>query len=167
MSIYSSDVASTPLYADASLTVLQGVHRYFEWFTDHPSMSKSALSDISRFNHHEVLPGGNELPDSYEGARKVVEPFLIKPIIFHAGPKFNDCVIFRGSCVDAEQCPECGSDRYLQNRVPAKSFSYLPIGPRLVRLMCNSHLHGNVPMLGVDFSLVMQEASVLLCVLME
>ena len=34
--------------------------KYFKWFSEHPGISKEALSDILRLEHN-VLPSGNEL----------------------------------------------------------------------------------------------------------
>ena len=56
------------------------------WLSEHPGISKEALSDILRLEHSEVLPTGNELPSSFADAMKLVVPFLIQPILFHACP---------------------------------------------------------------------------------
>ena len=77
-SLYDSGAATTPLYPGAQITVLQAIFQYLYWFTEHPSISKDALSDLLHFQHHNVLPPGNLLPNSYEKAMKLVEPFLIK-----------------------------------------------------------------------------------------
>ena len=96
------------------------------------------MSDMLHFQHHRVLPLANQLPSSYEAAMKIVEPFLINPIIFHACP--NDCIIFWGKYTDAEQCPKCQSNRFTTGKIPAKRFTYLPLGPRLERLFGTSKL---------------------------
>ena len=72
--------------------------KYLHWFSEHPGISKEALSDILKLEHAEVLPPGNKLPASYDDAMKLVEPFLIQPFVFHACP--NDCIVSiqRGAC---------------------------------------------------------------------
>ncbi len=83
--------------------------------------------------HSSTLPSGNLLPCSYTDLVKLVEPFLIKPVVFHCCP--NDCVVFRGKYIDAKVCPHCSSSRYKPNGKDAmKRYTYLPIGPRLVRM---------------------------------
>ena len=94
MSIYDNEVlSSTPLYESASLSVMDALVKNLLWFSEHPSISKEALSDKLSMDH-EVLPPGNKLPSSYSSAMKLVEPFLIQPIVFHVCP--NDCIVFRG-----------------------------------------------------------------------
>ena len=138
MSIYDQEVlSSTPLY-NGAMTVMDALVKHLSWFSEHPSISKEALSDVLRMEHLEILPPGNNLPSSYNDAMKVIEPFLIQPIMFHACP--NDCIIFRGDHTDLETCPTCGANRYKQTGIPAKRFTYLPVGPRLVRLFGTSNL---------------------------
>lgn len=88
--------------------------------------------------HHSILPPGNVLPDSFDRAIKVIEPFLVKPLLFHCCP--NDCIVYRGDYAELDQCPMCGASRYIRSHIPAKPFTYLPIGPRLVRLFGTSNL---------------------------
>ena len=93
---YESDEAAiTHLYDGASVAVLEVVAQHFLRFTDHPSISKQALSDILHQQHHSIIPKGNLLPDSYLKAMKIVEHYLVKPIIYEVCP--NDCIIFRGN----------------------------------------------------------------------
>jgi len=112
--------------------------KYLSWFSEHPGISKEALSDILRLQHSEILPAGNKLPPSYNDALKLVEPFLIQPIIFHACPQ--DCMIFRKKYKDVMVCPYCGSSRYNKKGIPAKRFLYFPVGPRLVHLFGTANL---------------------------
>lgn len=81
---------------------------------------------------HQILPSGNSLPETYEDALKMIDPFLVKSIEFHACP--NDCVIFRGVNLHLDHCPFCGVSRFIKRNEPAKRFIYLPIGPRLERM---------------------------------
>lgn len=132
MDLYQSEVAQTPLFDGAEVTVLQALVHYFSWFTQHPSMSKEALSNILHIHHHHILPKGNKLPDSYMAAMKVIQPFLVKPIIFDCCP--NDCIVFRGDYEALEECPKCDAKRFTPKRLPKKRYSYLPIAPRLARM---------------------------------
>ena len=84
----TEQLSHTPIYDGAALSAMDSLH----WFSSHPSISKEALSDILRMEHYEVLPQGNRLPSSYHDAMKLVEPFLIQPIVFHVCS--NDCVLF-------------------------------------------------------------------------
>lgn len=48
-------------------------------------------------------------------------------------------VIFRDKHLDLDQCPSCGEPRRLNGCV-RKSFTYMPIGPRLARWFGTSNL---------------------------
>ncbi len=129
-----------PLYEGASITVLEAVAKHLLWFTDHPSTSKQALTDILHVQHHSILPKGNLLPDSYDATLKVINTFLITPLVFDVCP--NDCIIFRGINADLIKCPKCNANRYKSTgkSVPVRRFHYLPLGPRLQRLFGTSNL---------------------------
>ena len=71
-------------------------------------------------------------------AYSLIFPYLIKPITYHVCP--NDCVLFRGECVDLIQCPECGANRYKRGKLPAKTFRYMPLGPRLERMYATKNI---------------------------
>ena len=66
MLMYKSDLAVTPLYENASTTVLEALKHQLSWFSNHPSISKEALSDMLRTLHHRILPHANALLDSYD-----------------------------------------------------------------------------------------------------
>ena len=134
----SSPIATTPLYEGASVTILQAIANHLQWFSSHPGTSKEALSDILYMQHHSVLPKGNLLPDSYEATMKLVQPFLLKPVVFHAC--VNDCVVFRNEFVSLSECPKCKSPRYKWGTVPHRKLVYLPIGPRLERMFGTKNL---------------------------
>ena len=136
--VYDNENFSTPLYDGAKLTVMDAVVKHLAWFSEHPGLSKEALSDILEMEHCEVLPSGNQLPSSYGEAMKIVEPFLIQPIMFHACP--NDCIIYRGDYTTLNSCPVCGISLYDSNGNPTKRFTYLPVGPRLVRMFGTPNL---------------------------
>lgn len=138
MSVYESEIYKVPLYEGAKVSLLESVVNIFSWFSEHPGISKAALSDMFQMQHSHILPPGNCLPDTYEAALKIIEPFLVKPIEFHACP--NDCTVFRGENLHLDSCPACETARFIKPGVPAKRFLYLPIGPRLERLFGTANL---------------------------
>ena len=87
--------------------------------------------------HHSILPKPNHLPDSYNAATKVIEPFLLTPLEFDVCP--NDCVILRGAYATLTECPVCNSKWYKKNS-PYRRFQYLPLGPRLERIFGTANL---------------------------
>ena len=102
-----------PLYAGSTVSVIHSVASHLMWFTSHPNISKDFFSDMFLMGHSSALPPDNLLPCSYTDLIKLVEPFLIKPIIFHCCP--NDCLVFRGNYANAKVCPHCSSSRYKPN----------------------------------------------------
>ena len=56
---------------------------------------KEALSSLLYLQCHSILPENNLLPDSYEAGLKIIKPFLVEPVMYHACP--NDCVLFSRS----------------------------------------------------------------------
>ena len=85
LSLYENEqLSSTPLYDGSKMTVMDALVKYLHWFSEHPGISKESLSDILKLEHAEVLPPGNKLPNSCDDAMKLVEPFLIQPIVFHS-----------------------------------------------------------------------------------
>lgn len=136
---YVSGPATTPLYEGAGITLLEAIAKHLLWFTEHPGTSKLALTSILELQHHHILPHGNILPDSYRSAMKLVNDFLIQPLVFDVCP--NDCIIFRGDAAYMENCPHCGANRYKPTgkEIPVRRFYYLPIGPRLERIFGTSN----------------------------
>ena len=89
-----TDVRSTLLmYEGSSQTVLEMLDGYFYWFSNHPSISKNALSSLLDHEHYNVLPEGNNFPSSYEQAYDFIKPNLLPTECYHACP--NDCILFR------------------------------------------------------------------------
>ena len=138
-----------PLYEGATVTLQHTLAKYFEWFTSHPGTSKSALSDMLKLQH-EILPIRNLLPNTYQSAHRMIDSFLVKPIVFHACP--NDCILYRKQYANDKVCPKCATCRYKRSNIPFRKFIYLPLGPRLIRRFKNkrsaeelqSHLVGSV-----------------------
>ena len=119
--------------------MLEALYCYFLWFTEHPGVSKSNLSDMLKVNHKciLILPPRNNLPSSYEEAINFIEPFLLPLETVHACP--NHCIVYRDSprykYAGLASCPECGMACYIGNsKRPRHSFYYFPIGPRLKRM---------------------------------
>ena len=70
---------------------------------------------------------------SYEAALKIIEPFLVNTVVYLACP--NDCILFTKEYSDLVQCPKCNANRFKPNTcIPVQKFTYLTIGPRLIRL---------------------------------
>ena len=128
----------TPLFEGASISILEAVSEHLDWFTSHPGTSKEALSRILFMEHHRILPPDNKLPDSYESAMKLIKPYLIEPMTYHACR--NDCILFRNDYASSLICPICHEPRYKYSAVPYKNFVYLPIRPRLERIFVTAHL---------------------------
>ena len=58
----------------------------------------------------DMLPKGNELPESTYEAKKDVCPLGLEVQKIHACP--NDCILYRGAYKDLNACPVCGALRY-------------------------------------------------------
>ena len=132
----SGDITSSlgddlPLYNGSNITVVEAVAKTFKWFTSHPSTSKNALSEML-YKQHSLLPKENILPKCYRSAHKLIQPLLLKPLVFHACP--NDCILFRNCYAESTHCPHCKSPRYKQANIPNRKFIYLPLGPRIERM---------------------------------
>ena len=127
------------LYSGANVTLLETLAKHFEWFTSHPGTSKEALSEPLCMEH-SILPEGNLLPDSYSSAYRLIEPYLIKPQVFHAC--INDYVLFCNEYLTYTKCPKCNSPRYKNktNDSPYRKFVYLPLQPRLTRMFGSRHI---------------------------
>ena len=64
------------MYNGASMTVLQALVQFFTWFSEHPGISKEALSSLLHIQHHNILPPGTLLPTSYQAALTAIEPYF-------------------------------------------------------------------------------------------
>ena len=137
--LYSSIKANLPLFEGSSVTVLQALCGYLAWFTEHPGMSKSSLSDLLRLHHEQILPSGNSLPSSYDEAYAFIKPSLLPFVIYDACP--NDCVLFhktdRYDYTALTNCPICNGKRFCTARNPARKY-YYPLGPRWKRMFGNA-----------------------------
>ncbi len=109
--LYSSNAAGTPLYEGSHNTVLNVLVEHFHWFTQHPGISKDALSSMLAMQH-KFLPNGNNLPSSYEAALRIIEPYLTQPVVYDVCR--NDCIVFRNEYASLVKCPKCDSGWYIQ-----------------------------------------------------
>ena len=134
---FSTAALECPLYKGTKMTVSQALVKHFEWFTSHPGTSKEALSELLHMER-SILPNDNLLPDSYYSALRLIEPFLLKPVVYHACP--NDCIVFHNEHADCVTCPKCGSSRYKRKNLPAKKFLYLPLGPKITRMFSTKYV---------------------------
>lgn len=105
-------------------------------FAVNHGMSKGAVSDVLQ-SHKATLPKPNQLPGSFQEAKRMIKRLLIPLSKYEVC--INDCVIFRDKHLDLGQCPSCGEPRRLNGCV-RKSFTYMPIGPRLARWFGTSNL---------------------------
>ena len=137
--LYTSGIAATTLHEGSNFTILQCLVKYFSWFCEHPAISKAALSSMLTMQQ-SILPPGNNLPTSYEGALSAIEPYLVQPVVYDACQ--NDCIIFRREYASLSECPKCGSERYIseQSKLAVRRFTYLPLKKRLQRLFGNHNM---------------------------
>ena len=57
-SLFDTDRVKIPLHNGSEITVLEALYCYFLWFTEHPGVSKSSLSDMLKVNPKCIrLPG--------------------------------------------------------------------------------------------------------------
>ena len=67
------------------------------------------------------------------GEKLAVICVLVNTVVYHACP--NDCIFFTKEYSDLVQCLKCNANRFKPNTcIPARKFTYFPIGPRLIRL---------------------------------
>lgn len=139
--LHSSEAATTPLYEGSPTTVLHALVKHFHWFTDHPGISKEALSAVLA-TEYSLLPPGNSLPSSYDAALRAINPYLVQPVIFDVCE--NDCIIFRREHAHLTECPKCFAPRYIseQSHISRRHFTYLPLKPRLTRFFGTANLAG-------------------------
>ncbi|CAM8877143.1 unnamed protein product [Rhodiola kirilowii] len=97
-----------------------------------------------------MLPEENTLPNHSYEAKKIMCPMGIEYKKIHACP--NDCILYRNTYKDMDECPMCKSSRYKLNKeskngskdTPSKVLWYLPPIPRFQRLFANSEDSNNM-----------------------
>ncbi|XP_061190168.1 uncharacterized protein LOC133198027 [Saccostrea echinata] len=133
---YKDPCLLRPLYEGSKVTVLEAVTQNLYVFSSNHGVSKKAISDVLH-NEKQTLPKPNHLPASFEEARNVIKHLLIPLVKYEVC--INDCLLFRGAHADIDTCPECGEPRRVNGRV-RKTFTYMPLGPRLARWFGTSNL---------------------------
>ncbi|KAJ9535140.1 hypothetical protein OSB04_un001782 [Centaurea solstitialis] len=136
-----------PLYVGCEkFTKLSAVLRLFNLKASNGWSDKSFRSLLEIL--HEMLPEDNELPVSLYQAKKLMCPMELEIKRIHACS--NDCMLYRNADADLSECRICGTSRYKRNRMkennggkqnngsPSKMLWYLPIIPRLRRLLANA-----------------------------
>ncbi|CAH9133258.1 unnamed protein product [Cuscuta epithymum] len=135
--------AEKPLYEGCSkYTRLSAVLKLFNLKAAN-GLSDKGFTELLKLLK-DMLPMGNELPDSTYQAKKILCPMGLEVEKIHVCP--NDCVLYRKEYKNLKQCPRCGTSRYkvktsvhdTKNGPPAKVLWYLPIVPRFKRLFANA-----------------------------
>jgi len=140
--VYNSDFAKLPLYENSPVTVLQALAGYLAWFSQHPSASKTSITELLRLHQKFILPSPNNLLSCYDEAFKLIKPFLLPYISYDVC--INECVVFRKTSrydhSKLKECPTCGENRFNASRIAKRKFSYYPLGPRLKRMFATSSI---------------------------
>ena len=110
--VYNSDFAKLPLYENSHVSVLQALAGYLAWFSQHPSASKTSITELLRLHQKFILPSPNNLPSCYDEAFKLIKPFLLPYISYDVC--INECVVFRKTSrydySKLKECPTCGEN---------------------------------------------------------
>jgi len=100
-----------------------------------------------------ALPSGETLPESFYGAKKMIQNLGLRYEKIHACE--NDCMLFWKTNAKAESCLVCGESRWKsvegqttdgaiqgknENKVPRKVLRYFPLKPRLQRLFTSPEI---------------------------
>lgn len=128
---YRDENLLSPLFSGANTTLLEAVTQHLHVFSTNHGMSKSALTDVLK-TEKRTLPQPNNLPASYKEAKDLIKHLLIP--LYKYDVCVNDCVVYRDNTEFAglQSCPKCKEPRYFNGKV-RKSFTYMPLGPRLAR----------------------------------
>ena len=94
--------SGTPLYdgCDPEVTRLNFTLELLKTKAKNKWTGKS-LDEHLKFLHNKVLPAGNLCPTSVEEAKKIVCPFDLPHIRYHAC--INDCIIYQGEHTEKNQ----------------------------------------------------------------
>lgn len=128
---YRDENLLSPLFSGANTTLLEAVTQHLYVFTTNHGMSKRALTDVLK-TEKRTLPQPNHLPASYKEAKDLIKHLLIP--LYKYDVCVNDCVVYRDNTEFAglHSYPKCKETRYFNGKV-RKSFTYMPLGPRLAR----------------------------------
>ena len=78
------------------------------------------------------------VPTSYDAARIIIQPLLLPTQ--HYNVCINDCIIYRKDFAQMTMCPHCKEPRYVAEKTAKKMFVYMPMKPRLERLLGDAGL---------------------------
>ena len=120
---------------DLKKTLLDVLCNEFYWFATTPSISKAALDKQIQIKH-KSYPKGNIYPKSLNDALKLIKPYLSSMKKYELC--INDCIIFHENDKATTVCPKCGENRYKENGCARRTFMYIPLKDRLVRLFAQS-----------------------------
>ena len=91
--VSNSDFSMLLLYENSPVTVLQALAGYLAWFSEHPSASKTSITELLRLHQKFILPSPSNFPSCYDEAFKLIKPFLLPYISYDVC--INECVMFR------------------------------------------------------------------------
>uniref|UniRef100_A0A7M5XIY5 DUF4218 domain-containing protein n=2 Tax=Clytia hemisphaerica TaxID=252671 RepID=A0A7M5XIY5_9CNID len=101
----------------------------------HPYSTKAQLDETFRTDNSLMLPEENQMPKTYDEARRLIQPFLLPLEKYDCC--IDDCMLFRGKNANAKDCIICGKARFDANGRPKRTFKYFPLGPRLARMIAS------------------------------
>ncbi|XP_063437818.1 uncharacterized protein LOC134718894 [Mytilus trossulus] len=119
-----------PLYEGSSRTLIEAISEHFLIFSSNSGMSKAALTECLQ-HEKRIMPQPNYLPASYKEAVKMIKPSLIP--IKQYKCCVNDCKIYPMND-NIRECSVCDESLlYKDTNRCKKTFSYMPVVPRLAR----------------------------------
>ncbi|XP_062118752.1 uncharacterized protein LOC133832424 [Humulus lupulus] len=131
--------AYTPLYPQCTkYTKLSSIVALYKVKTTNGWSDKSFDELLRLLN--DMFPLDNMIPKSMYEVRKFLRLFDLGYEKIHAC--VNDCCLFRKDKENLQECPTCGTSRWMSDKltkkvrhgVPAKVLRYFPIIPRLKRM---------------------------------
>ncbi|XP_062100153.1 uncharacterized protein LOC133806034 [Humulus lupulus] len=137
--------ADTPLYPQCTkYTKLSSIVALYKVKTTNGWSDKSFDELLRLLN--DMFPLDNMIPKSMYEVRKFLRLFDLGYENIHAC--VNDCCLFRKDKENLQECPTCGTSRWMSDKltkkvrhgVPAKVLRYFPIIPRLKRMFMSSRI---------------------------
>ncbi|KAJ7394528.1 hypothetical protein OS493_000343 [Desmophyllum pertusum] len=124
--------SSDPICGTSNITQLDVAVALLHWFSKYPGISKAAVGELLQLLQNLMSLAMNEpvrFPTTFKQARSLMKDHLTESVrheICH-----NECVLYGGENSKSKECPKCGEER----RVNAKTYSAIPIIPRLQNLL--------------------------------
>ncbi|XP_062108477.1 uncharacterized protein LOC133819291 [Humulus lupulus] len=137
--------ADTPLYPQCTkYTKLSSIVALYKVKTTNGWSDKSFDELLRLLN--DMFPLDNMIPKSMYEVRKFLRLFDLGYEKIHAC--VNDCCLFRKDKEILQECPTCGTSRWMSDKltkkvrhgVPAKVLRYFPIIPRLKRMFMSKRI---------------------------